>query len=780
MSDLKNYIVTTKKGINIKDIEKDLCRDTTHDPTTHTSTIPDREVDITHPFKFSTRNTQFALTKEEAKKLRNDPRIEAVMRLSGEDIILTTNESQLGDHRPAFWTGNNPSSQYITENSLNYINPFITKGLSQFDGNNLENIISSYLGEDENLITYDYTLDGEGVDLVVVDVGSSIVGGINSFYHQEFVNDPSKPLTPFKSHFPSGSYVVDNITGASISEYTGSVGIRFGNNLATISAIDINYEDLLNNDNRALLIDHANIGKTLLFTEEQTYYNQFIEEQTYYNQFFLFRIDNINENSTYVRYDVTSLKSSKSNSSAQIQYGPSPNIPLQLSILNSFEEANHRLRVWDWYTEAGVNLTFDTPQEIPYSLLPIDLLYESTDAPSHGIRCASTAAGSVFGLAKKSLIYPLHVAEMRPPYSNILNPEGGNELRFIEIFSVIKNFHEQKPIDPKTGFKRPTVVTISVSPKYNTNIAFELEGDVTHIDQIYYTGSSVGLTGNNNTGSIEYGFFSTSDKTVGDITIPNASCIIPLWFPSIAADADECSDIGIIIVNAVGNESQVVAGSGSSDDRFFKEDYYSPIYNSYFTFDVDTPTFDAGDPIYYCRVGVPGGNSVVNVGQYYWTNSTFKSDIGPVNFAGVGNKGPRVDILAPVAGFSGAHSGPLYPGAFTSSKYQIPIDLNNSNNAVGTGIGTSFAAPVVAGVACLWKQLNPQPEMDVVEFKKFLSQHQKHIFPWEEGSTDLGPYIDGSSNKRSYTQPGKEPGSVHFPFFSSESIKYNNISIKYT
>lgn len=635
MSELKeyrDYIVTTRKGYSIKDIEFDLVRDTSQDSTVNSKIIPLRPVKISKPFPASNRNTQFSLTKEEVQQLRNDPRIEYIQKVIpiGETDLVTSSLESFQDFRiPGVW--NRP--EYLGGDiNVAYQNPYATNPALKYMTTN-ENLSRANLPELHQSSplsgSFGRTLNGEGVDLIIVD---NVIGP----YHQEFLRDPN----------------------------VGIEGIEDPTNASRINFIK-----------------------------------------------------------------------------------------------------------WFEYTNTeGV----DPPN------------YNLSYPGIHGTQCASIAAGNVFGWAPKAELYFIKVNE------------GGDSSHYdyYDIFPLIKRFHEQKPIDPNTGFKRPTVVTVSVSLIHRPYQGLKDSTDnLTHIDQFYPTGSSAGLTGNNNTASLELGF-PHLDVNKDPYLYPD-ELIHNKWVPSINADAEECSELGIIIVSAAGNRSMPMAGSGSTSDPFFLEEYYSPYWDSYYTYDEDNSRYGAGEPVYYHRANIPGGNSIVKVANVSFENLPWVG-IRYINFGLVesSERGPRIDIGAlshTNAAIVGGQSA-FHDLSITHSLYKVPV--NTLNQAVMTntyGGGTSFAAPQIAGMACLWKQINP--EGNSTQFKKFLKENANpnsiESLDYPDGTNENGGlyyYRNYLTNVRNYSaspilptaqyrNPNNRIQLANWPYSSPYTFQAPNIKI---
>ena len=141
---VKEYIVTVKKGVDWQEVHSQLTTNTTAVPN-----IPDRAVDVVALKPNNTRNTIYSLSDEEVAALRNDPRIEAVI---------------------------DPSKRRIGKVAVqdgNFNKTFAASGEQQNWGLlrhiSLTNIFGTSTSDPGG--TYDYVLDGTGVDVVIVDSG---------------------------------------------------------------------------------------------------------------------------------------------------------------------------------------------------------------------------------------------------------------------------------------------------------------------------------------------------------------------------------------------------------------------------------------------------------------------------------------------------------------------------------------------------------------------------------------------------------------------------------
>lgn len=243
---------------------------------------------------------------------------------------------------------------------------------------------------------------------------------------------------------------------------------------------------------------------------------------------------------------------------------------------NEFNDANGNSRFvpFQWNTLPGFN-----------SLPTIN--YNSLGYGSHSTATCSGVVGRTVGWAKNATIYAIP--------SNVIN--------ISTAIALLKEFHRSKPIDPITGYKRPTVVNASLVILFNH----------TNISDIFYRGKYLGVT----TPSTSYGLFSGSST----------------YEAGLYSFIDELEDEGVILVSAAGNSSQKLCENSSDQD-----------YDNHISIN--------GQKFYYCRsTGIMTENTPV-VGHLSTTMS------GGLEYqAGGSGRGPRVDVWAAGSSIVCASSG---------------------------------------------------------------------------------------------------------------------------
>lgn len=147
MSMYKEYTVTTESLELTDSVWDDLLSD-----SDTPDTVPDRVVEVADERPINPRNTSYWLTEEEAEKLRQDPRVIDVQPV--QDFPIRNYAFQTATFsKDTEQTG--PKANWGLLRHANFTNVF---------GNSLQDPGG----------TYDYVLDGTGVDVVVIDSGVQI------------------------------------------------------------------------------------------------------------------------------------------------------------------------------------------------------------------------------------------------------------------------------------------------------------------------------------------------------------------------------------------------------------------------------------------------------------------------------------------------------------------------------------------------------------------------------------------------------------------------------
>jgi hypothetical protein len=288
---------------------------------------------------------------------------------------------------------------------------------------------------------------------------------------------------------------------------------------------------------------------------------------------------------------------------------------------------------------------------------------------NHGNAAWSCAAGRITSFAKDAAIYPL-------PF---WGKSGSGGYTFPQMVNMVWNWHLKKRA---AGNMRPTVLSFSTSFFFgNLNFSY-----------VKYRGADVEVSIN-----------STSEQkaTVGIAHTNNA---FPAEYAELRAEIKSAIDKGVICVNAAGNS------------KYYIDTPNGPDWNNQLRYR-DINGNDTGGFTYYHRgFGFPGPDiGGIQVGNCSWAVVENKRRL-----TGDTGRGPGVTIHAPgdlliFACTRGIARGS--GGTVANINGFGPEPVTNAGQYPGTtdpdalrqrGGGTSFAAPLVAGMIASWAEANPQ------------------------------------------------------------------------
>lgn len=359
----------------------------------------------------------------------------------------------------------------------------------------------------------------------------------------------------------------------------------------------------------------------------------------------------------------------------------------------------NRVQQIDWATESGLPFTQSSNH------------YRDTDG--HGTHCAGTAAGLNFGWAKNARVYSVKVAGLEG------SGDSGTGISTTYVFDCIKLWHRNKPVDPVTGVKRPTIVNMSWG--YGGYYQFNTATDSIVYRGTTYSGTSTdtvtkrrayGLAG------ISYGSFNGSPYYRYNSRIT-----------SVDTDIQELTDEGVHVCIAAGNYYYLRDLSTGLD---YNNIAFAQVYN------FGSATFNAGS-FYYHRGGSPYGVDAFTVGNQ---NSTYT--FGTERPADSSEKGPAVDIYAAGTSILSCTSN---TNKFSDASYYANPVFRQCNIS-----GTSMASPQVCGVGALYLQANP--ELSPVQLKEMIARDSIKNELNDTGATSYADFdsIMGGNNRILYNK----------------------------
>ena len=598
----KEYIVVVKRDVDLESFDAELTA------TTGMGPIPNRSVEIANPRIGSKRMTHWMLTDDEADVLRGDLRVLSVEIPPDQrdDIKIVRHATQQGIfYRP-------------TDSNDTILNSHVNWGLKR-------SIETTNVYGSDNVVAsngnYNYALDGTGVDVVIQDSGiqadhpewlstkdeliDTVQGGVATFNFVDNNIATDDIYVPYYNFFSTQNYI------ASMGQNTWKSGQYDGDEFL----IRFVLEDGLTREFTRIF---GGIGTGTVTAAKNTFEisttGTIAIEQTDEDLRLAFTTGGYTQNGVIQLW----LKSGQS-----------------------------RLRQIDWWKPSGMIASQSTDYY--------------RDADGHGTHVAGIAAGKTYGWAKGAHIYSQKLQGLE----TLDGVSDGTGTAQIDAFDLIRLWHNNKPIDPNTGEKRPTVVNMSWGYVFQTN------GDP--------------VTGSHRGTSWTWG----SDYTNRNALFNGTGILPPIYeggtvtqlpqrVASVDAEIEDMIDAGIHVCIASGNNFMKVENLGGPD------------YANAVLF--------AGSPsvAFYHQGSSPHSDEAFTVG-----NIDASRTLGLDQLNESSNRGPGVNIYAPGSQIISTSSN-LADESYSQLDY--PADTNFKIMSI---TGTSMAAPQVAGVCALHLQVRP-------------------------------------------------------------------------
>jgi subtilisin family serine protease len=345
-----------------------------------------------------------------------------------------------------------------------------------------------------------------------------------------------------------------------------------------------------------------------------------------------------------------------------------------------------RVKQIDWYAASG--------------LIGTQSANHYRDYNGHGSHCAGTVAGRTLGWAREADIYAVKVSGLEG------SGDAGTGISVSNCFDVITGWHNNKPIDPKTGFKRPTVVNASWG--YSGTRTGTLTGGV-YNGQSWSTGAGQPWP-DVEASHLEYAGIHGKYYSLG------TERRINVRVASVDADLQDAIDAGIIFCIAAGNS------------YYYIDSATGPNWNDTANFGAGQENIFRGSSPYDTEAFIVG-----NIDNTYYNSKEQKAESSCF--------GPGVDINAPgtyiMSCASSDKSGAcdLTDGTEASISTVNDPGTNNAQDPLMKISGTSMASPQVAGmIACI---LQANPGMTPAQMKTYIHNNSLQDLLWEDTNHNI-------------------------------------------
>ena len=382
-----------------------------------------------------------------------------------------------------------------------------------------------------------------------------------------------------------------------------------------------------------------------------------------------------------------------------------------------------RFQMYDWYGELNqyVSSIDDDGAAIPSA--PYNNYFPASNcSPFHGTHVAGTIAGRHYGWANEANIYSLQVL------GNASNQ--GSAVSTMLIFDYLRAFHRNKPINPETGQRNPTITNHSwgygsnLSGIFDNGITISDVGAIGYRNEPLYTSSNPNPSGWTMAGlEADFGISQWKRRYNAD-------------YVALRADIEDAIEDGVVVIAAMGNNDFYAA-------------HPDPNHESHVDWNNSVYLMGVGS-LYYQRGSTPANTKgIIAVGAL-----STDDDFSRASFS---NFGPQVTVWA--------------PGESIVSAWVDPNNIHPSTGLQGSGTpdgkyggtnwyhniqGTSMASPQVAGMAaCLATGKSRFTNSDVIGY---LQQHGKYNDMTFDilGGDFADPTCCGANNGRFFDSPKLE------------------------
>ncbi len=397
--------------------------------------------------------------------------------------------------------------------------------------------------------------------------------------------------------------------------------------------------------------------------------------------------------------------------------------------VNSDGTGGSRVNQFNWYQYNSV-LGYGSNGTYTYSTSG------SSPNTNHGTHVAGTVAGNTQGWARDANIYNM-------AFSDSLS---GSSSWSEKMWDYLRHFHRNKPINPETGRRNPTITNHSWGYSRGNYSAY-----YSNILSVTYRGTTTNVSGTNSERK------AILESNGCPCTYSSFLFRVPIRITAVDADIQDAIDDGVIVISSAGNSKWNCAISGDVD------------YNNTYVNGTTTT--------YHSQGSSPGAaDGVICVGSIGSKVAEYKSDFS--------NWGSRVDIWGPGSDIISA----VYDQSSATSEGYTPIvaDSRDSSYYLASISGTSMSGPQVCGViACIAQN---QPNITTPEVLQYLKENSLPEVGSSGGAENVDYETFGSNSHNRYLfikRKRLESGSLQQTTFGNRNpdvsgVKYPRTNRSYT
>jgi plastocyanin len=309
--------------------------------------------------------------------------------------------------------------------------------------------------------------------------------------------------------------------------------------------------------------------------------------------------------------------------------------------------ASTRFVQYQWFNELNslVSTIDDDGQTLPTGAIAYH--DGASLALYHGNHVTGTACGRHYGWAREANIYNIALTDTWL---------SGQKIQSLLVWDYLRAFHKNKPINPETGKRNPTISNHS----YGGIIEFETPLTIADVGFVSWRGVTYNPSNPPAGGWTEQSLTANFGIRFGVQDIPGYSS-------AVIADVQDAIADGIVVIGAAGNDNMYLAEEGDQDWDNIVEYFGSNRYQNRGSYPNSS---DSGSIV----VGALQDNN-------QFSRSTYSQH------------GPGVDVFAPGDGILSVYGN---TGGFNDTKYN-----QGSGNYYYPIQGTSMASPQVCGIIAI-------------------------------------------------------------------------------